>query len=238
MCAKSPPSPGDPIFAGGIRARLHFARFHWLRSRLAELAPGARDVVELGCYDAKTLDFFVHPPVRFVGYDANWGGGLDRARERWADRPEYEFRECTRADDLRLGECFDIAITMETLEHIRPETLDDYLARLHRVTRDYLFVTVPNEKGIVFAAKHLVKVTRRWSPEAYTLREFVGATLGKMSWVQRGEHKGFDYAALGRALGRDFEVLRIESIPFGWLPRWLSFTVGIVARPRRRQPPH
>jgi hypothetical protein len=235
MSPKSPQpsSSGDPIFAGGMRARLHFARFRWLRSRLGTLAPGARDVVELGCSDAKTLDFFTYAPARFVGYDANWGGGLDRARERWADHPEYEFRDCTCANDIRPSECFDVAISMETLEHIPPETLDQYLARLHGVTRDYLFVTVPNEKGLIFAAKYLVKVVRGWSPERYTLREFMGATLGRMTWVRRGEHKGFDYAALRRTLGRNFEVLSVESIPFGWLPRWLSFTVGMVARPRR-----
>jgi len=223
----------DPIFAGGLRARLHYARFHWLRSRLVNLAPGARDIVELGCSDAKTLDFFARPPARFVGYDANWGGGLDRARERWGSHAEYEFRECTGADHIQLGESFDVAITMETLEHICPETLDQYLARLRRITREYLFVTVPNEKGIVFAAKYLVKAVCGWSPEPYTLREFVAASLGKTSWVQRGEHKGFDYDALCRTLGLDFEVLSVESIPFGSLPLSFSFTVGIVARPRR-----
>lgn len=226
------PYSGDPIFEAGLRARLHFARFHWLRAKLLDLAPDARDAVELGCSDAKVLDFFPRPPARFVGYDANWGQGLDRARERWAANPEFEFRECTHPGDVRLGECFEVAISMETLEHVPPDALDGYLARLRELTRGYLFVTVPNEKGIVFALKHLVKVARRWSPEPYTPREFVAATFGRMSHVRRLEHKGFDYAALRRALERHFEVLTVESIPVAWLPPWLSFTVGFVARPR------
>lgn len=38
-------------------------------------------VIEIGCYDAKILEFFQTKPSRYLGYDANWGNGISIAKK-------------------------------------------------------------------------------------------------------------------------------------------------------------
>lgn len=65
-------------------------------------------------------------------------------------------------EDMELnGEEFDISICMETLEHIPPDLVGGYLKELSKATKNYIFISVPNEIGVVFLFKHLVK---KWLP--------------------------------------------------------------------------
>ena len=115
-----------------------------------------------------------------------------------------------------------------------PELLDDYLAEMARVLDGWLFVTVPNEKGILFLSKYLIQKFVLRSAEPYKFSEIVNATLGRMEKITRREHKGFDYMALIDQIGQHFDVQSIESIPFRILPKWAAFTIGIVAKSRPR----
>jgi hypothetical protein len=68
---------------------------------------------ELGCFDGKVLDFLPSRPDYYVGYDANWEGGLDLARQRWGSFPNYHFRVCTTPAEMDFGsERFDVAIVV------------------------------------------------------------------------------------------------------------------------------
>ena len=220
------------LFEGrGWRARLHRARFIWLRVALRQRKCTPVSVIELGCFDAKTLDFLPAPPERYLGLDANWEGGLDLAQGRL--RPGVEVAQCSHPDSIPATNGFQVGVCMETLEHVPPELVEPYLAALAARVSDLLFVTVPNEKGLPFAVKYLSRWLLGFKPERYSAAELANAVLGRMEAVQRDEHKGFDYAVLLDQIGVYFEVLAVESIPFGWLPTGLSTGIGIIARPRR-----
>jgi SAM-dependent methyltransferase len=222
----------ERLFSGGLRSSLHFARFHWLSRELKRLKCPTRSLIELGCFDGKLLDFLPRRPTRYVGFDANWEGGLDLARARWKDTPDFSFSQASRPEEMSLsdGDVFEVAVAMETLEHVPPEMVDGYLSTIARHLDGYLFVTVPNEKGLVFLSKWLVKRGLSKDAEHYALAELANATLGRMNLVARNEHKGFDYETVIANIAQHFDVIRVSGHPFGFLPHSLCFGIGIVAR--------
>jgi 2-polyprenyl-3-methyl-5-hydroxy-6-metoxy-1,4-benzoquinol methylase len=191
-------------------------------------------VIELGCFDGKLLDFLPAKPARYAGFDANWEGGLDMARIRWAHHPHYSFHHAVKASDLHLDDhdIFNLGVIMETLEHVPADAVDEYLAAVARHLDGYLFVTVPNEKGPVFLGKWLAKKVFGKDAERYTLSEVVAATLGRMHRVRRNEHKGFDYCKLVREVSVHFDIVSVTGHPLSFLPAALCFGIGIVARSR------
>ena len=144
--------------SSALRRWYHEARFRWLERTLRRLECAPGSVLELGCFDGRAIRHLPHLPSRYVGCDANWEGGLDRARETWRADAGFEFRECRSPSDIRLGgETFDAVICMDTLEHVSPADLPEYVEILSRAARGYVLVTVPNEKGAAFATKYLLK---------------------------------------------------------------------------------
>lgn len=190
-------------------------------------------MIELGCFDGKVIDFLPVRPILYHGFDANWEGGLDLAKQKWNDEPNFTFSYCCVPGDMDIaGKQFDIAVCMETLEHIPPNLVEDYLDKLAEVTKQYVFVTVPNEKGVVFFLKYLAqKAFLKAHP--YTFREFINTTVGRTHKVERNEHKGFDYQVIIQMMSRCFDIIHIQGIPFKHLPTYLNFTVGIIGRPKR-----
>jgi 2-polyprenyl-3-methyl-5-hydroxy-6-metoxy-1,4-benzoquinol methylase len=226
----------ERLFSGGFRGFLHFSRFRWVSGQIKKWNLSARTVLELGCFDGKLIDFLPTEPTLYVGYDANWENGLDIARERWGTRPNLVFKEVSSPDqmNLRRSDRFDIAVSMETLEHVPPALVDGYLEQIARHLDGYLFVTVPNEKGPLFLAKWSAKKLFSTGAEAhYSFSEVVNATLGRMDHVERDQHKGFDYSKLVKQLEKYFDVVAVSGHPFGGiLPRWCCFSIGIVAKPK------
>jgi len=222
----------ERLFSGGLRAKLHLARFHWFQDELQRLSAAHSSVLELGCFDGKLIDFLPEVPERYRGFDANWEGGLDQAKARWGARENISFVQASRPTEMQFDddEKFTVAVSMETLEHIPPEDVDDYLSLLAQHLNGYLFVTVPNEKGLMFLAKWLVKSLLSKDAGKYTFPEVLNATLGRMERVARNEHKGFDYAVLRQQISRHFDVVKVAGLPFQFLPCPLSFGIGIIAK--------
>ncbi len=217
--------------SSALRRWHHEARFRWLSSTLRRLGCVPDSVFELGCFDGKAIRYLPRVPSRYLGCDADWEGGLAPAREAWRAAPGIEFRECRAPSDIRLdGETFDVVICMDTLEHVPPETLPAYVELLARAARGFVLVTVPNEKGIAFAAKYPLKAILGGN-DPYTLREAFNATLGRLDRVARREHKGFDYAAVAGLLGRRLAIESVTGIPLGAFPPALNPSVGIVGAP-------
>ncbi len=222
----------ERLFSGGIRSKLHFARFRWFLSEVTRRNCQTDSILELGCFDGKLIDFLPNKPLRYIGFDANWEGGLDLAKAKWADAPNISFVQASSPDEMHLSskEVFNISVAMETLEHIPPPMVDGYLRKIAQHTKGYFFVTVPNEKGIIFLAKWLTKKIFSRDAEKYTLSELINATLGRLDLVTRNEHKGFDYELLIKDLEKNFDIINISGHPFGFLHPSLCFGIGIVAK--------
>lgn len=226
----------ERLFSGGLRARLHLARFHWLNQRLKQYLPDSNvNVMELGCFDARSMHHFPSPPTRYLGINANWEGGLDLARQRFSRHPDYSFLAANHPQQVEIAEAsFNVILSLETLEHVPPPDVSGWL-RLFKngLKRDgLLLVTIPNEKGPLFAIKHLAKLAVYGKSERYTLREFMCATLGRSDQIKRHEHKGFDWELLQREISEYFNVIECQGVQFPSLPSWMSPQIGLVARPR------
>lgn len=221
-----------------LRGQLHYARFLWLEKTVKRYFPEVNTVLELGCFDGKAIDFLPPNITAYHAYDANWENGLDKARAKYGSRSNFRFFNCRQISDFIPPEnAFDIAICMETMEHLPVVEVEEYIDKLARATREYCFVTVPNEKGIVFLLKFLFKkIVHRQLPAKYSLRDIYYSSIGRMSKVVRKKgHRGFDYSTLLLSLKKRFDVLEVEGIPFNFFPVSLNFTVGMVLKKRKEE---
>lgn len=227
------PAYNERLFRGdALRSFYHLARFKWAKSEVMRL--GLRDLrlVELGCFDGRLVDELGPAVTEFVGLDANWECGLDLARKKFVGRPDITLIEAAEPSPLRNypDGYFNAAAALETIEHVPPEMVDDYLKELARVTHGYFLVTVPNEIGPVFLLKHLGKSLFYRDARPHTLKEVAAATFLRSDLVERREHKGFDYRKLIREIEQYFDVVNIAGLASLSLPPILSPTVAILAR--------
>ena len=231
----SEPTYSEQLFGKGIYARHHLGRFEWLRRKFDALAGKAEiSVLEVGCHDGRALHYIPCRVRRYAGFDAGWGGGLERGRQKFAAEKDYTFTESTQPCDVAsLAEKFDFIICMETLEHLDQPAVEGYIQAFASKLTGCLLVTVPNEKGLPFLVKATgarVLNVERYYP--YTTAEFFWAVLGRLEHVRRIEHKGFDYTRLVGLIRQHFAHVKVEGISPLRLPPPLSLTIGIVASHR------
>ena len=227
----------ERLFTNGIRGKLHIARFKWLAGSLLHLQCEYQTVLELGCFDGKTIDHLPKKPMQYLGLDANWDGGLDIAKDRWKNQSNYTFRQCETPQEMGIaGEQFDISICMETLEHIPPQMVAPYLEKLAKATKQYIFITVPNEIGVVFFFKHIIKKLIG-EVHPYTVREFINQTLGNTDKVKRFEcsHKAFNYNNLVATISDYFEIIEVSGHPLAFAPPILNFGIGIIGKSKQQR---
>src|SRR6267143_4618192 len=156
----------ERLFSGGVRAWFHLARFRWVADKVSQIDLFPLRVVELGCFDGRLVS--VLSPQKYVGFDADWEGGLSSAQNTYAQRDGIAFVKCQTPNDLRVPFMNpNLFVSLETLEHILPGELEEYLRKLSELKCEYGLVTVPNEKGIVFLFKYLAKLAFSWGGESY-----------------------------------------------------------------------
>ena len=147
----------------------------------------------------------------------------------------YSFQKSQCPGDLAIfspGE-FNLGVSLETLEHIKPELLDAYLQELARIVHGYLLFSVPNEKGFIFLLKYLLKfLTRSRGGETYSLSDIVNLTLGYTSRVKRNDHKGFDFEVFKGQVEKYFDLVKMEAGPISFLPPRFNMTVTFVVKTR------
>lgn len=225
-------SYNERLFSGGLRTFLHEARFHWLTKAITSLGCKADRVLELGCYDGRAIDFLPYKPSIYKGYDANYERALELAAAKWKNHPNFQFLFATTPEHMLLkdDERFDIAISMETLEHVPPSLVSPYLQKIALHLHGYIFITVPNEKGLAFFAKWLGKRIFTSDSNPYSLRDVFNHVTGRLNSVERNEHKGFDYALLLNEVAKHFDIVDTCSLPFAPVPSYLSFGIAIVGK--------
>lgn len=220
----------ERLFSNDWRGYFHRARFQWLFRIMKKLSIEKGSVLELGCFDGKTLEYLPFAPSLYYGYDADWEGGLQIAANKWKNHSTYYFFKSVSPDTFNpANNQFDYTIVMETFEHLPSQQLYAYFEKLKAATRCYLFVTIPIEKGLLAVMKYLIKRIFLQADERYSANELWHVLIGKLDKVRRVElgHKGFDHDLFINELSKYFKVIRKQRIPFAIF----SFSLCLVAKP-------
>lgn len=224
----------DRLFSGhGLRSWLHFSRYLWLRKTLEQHGIKYSSVIELGCFDGKSIDYLNISFGKYEGYDANVENGLDLFKTRWANKQNYQAHLSNTVGDFNSGnQKFDLAICMETLEHLPRKDVSSYIEKLSNSCNNYAIITVPNEIGLLFFIKYIVKLILygKENTQKYTLLEIVYQTLGMSNKVEQKEHKGFNYKNLIIELRKQFEVVEVQGTQFPFFPLCFSANIGILCK--------
>ena len=213
-----------------IRSYFHFSRFYWVRSIIRKYKLPYSRIIELGCFDGKLINYLPEKPKFYQGYDANWENGLDIAKNNWKDNEKIKFDFASDPKDISEND-YDLGISMETFEHISPELVCPYLKKLSEVINGYILITVPNEKGLFFLIKSLLKPACNLSKTKYSKLDILNLFLGRTNYVERDNHKGFDYDHLLYDVKKFFDIVEVSPYPkVTFLPLFLGFGTGILAR--------
>lgn len=211
------------LFSGGLRKHIHQGRFEWLRKETRGLSGS---VIELGCFNARSLQYLSFTPTNYFGLDAGWEGGLSEAERKF---PNYEFMKSTDPEDIK--GYWDVSLALETLEHLpRPDLLEAYLERLSLHSK-IIIVTVPNEIGILFAAKFVYKKYMQKDMMQHSTKDFINHTLGRCEAVVQDQHLGFDYRRLVELINKYFVIENLEGV-IGGIPRIFNTQIGIRGKSR------
>lgn len=226
----------------GLYAYHHSQRFEWLRSKIRSLGKESVAVIELGCHDARSLSYVPVHVHRYLGFDACWKSGwkdgrpygMDAARFRYKDRPEFEFLQSEEYEDLlAVRGTFDVAIVCETFEYLDPSELDAYVGALATRINEggCLLSTMPNEKGLPLLFKAMGSRLSGVDRSEYSRTQFWNAVRGRLDRVPRAlrGRRGFDYSKMAELIGGHFSKVRLESIASPSVPLWLSLNIGLVA---------
>lgn len=225
-----PDTYNDRLFNGNRARRfLHERRFWWLVDRLRRLNIRRADIIEVGCYDAKTISYLERGGIafnRYVGYEAD-DDVFTRAQPQWAKRPEITLVKSTSPSDIDLSATFDVGICMETLEHLPDELVDGYLDALARVVRGPVFFTIPVERGAMLVAKQLGYRIFGMYGDRLSWRDLLNGALSQTDKIPRHEHAGFDERRMIGRIARYFNVTESAGLFIPYFTT-LNFTVGII----------
>ena len=223
-------------------SRHHAQRFEWMSKQIASRQKQSISILELGCYDARSLRSVPVNVHRYMGLDAGWQSGwngetpygLEAGRIRFKDNENFEVRTSNSPRDIeQLTETFDVALVLETFEYLDPAALEPYIAALAGKVRDdgFLLTTMPNEKGIPLLVKALAAKLAGIRRSEYSAKQFINALMGRMDRVPRGirGRKGFDYSQVAGILAKYFSLLTLEGVGLLKLPPHLSTNIGIIA---------
>jgi hypothetical protein len=220
----------------------HVQRFEWLRKTIASLDKQTVSVLELGCADARSLDYVPVHVDRYLGFDAGWRSGLhngkacglEAARERYGHRHNFRFVQSVCYTDIqRIPEKFDLGIVMETFEYLDTHQLESYVATLAEKidVNGCVLSTMPNEKGFPLLVKAIGSKLSGVRRSEYTFSQFLNALAGRLDRVPRAERgrKGFDYGQIAALTARYFRYVHLEAVGAPGLPTFLSPNIGLIA---------
>lgn len=92
---------------------------------------------------------------------------------------------------------------------------------------------MPNEKGILFLIKYLVKkLFIKQGEYKYSWSELFHVSIGNMEKVERHQHKGFDWEVLSEHIQQKFILVKQSGVQFPFLPTFCNPQVGMLFKSR------
>ncbi len=208
-------------------------------------------VLDYGCADGWFLKALYDNGMakQGVGVDIN-DDDLAKSRALFAEIPSFQFIKTPELSP-DLDSKFDLAVCLETLEHVSDAKLA--LSNIHRLCAPdaTVLLSVPIEVGTSL----LMKMTGRYitglrdktyrffnDEEPYSFREILEAGVlwrtknlacsHNLPDVYYRGHKGFDYRKLRRLVQGYFEILSTDFSPFPFTRQFLNSTIYWRCKPK------
>jgi 2-polyprenyl-3-methyl-5-hydroxy-6-metoxy-1,4-benzoquinol methylase len=232
----------------------HGSRFRLARALVAPYA-GTR-LLDYGCGDGTFLGLVQDLFPQATGVDVDALQIADCA-VRFASAPAISFLTTDRLTGPSHQDGYDVIVCMEVLEHCPDDIQVRVLDQIADITaaRGTVIVSVPIEIGPPVVAKQCARaLVALGGLKEYTTRErYRAAELFRMlratadTTFPREEyrgvgpdgsptrftgHKGFNWRALERLIGRRFAIEQRRFSPLPWLGPWLNSQVWFVCRKR------
>lgn len=230
----------------------HQRRFALARELTSDCAGGA--LLDYGCGDG-TFIALAHDSFReSTGTDIDAEQVRD-CGERLSALPRVRFLPIAALEDRDHASRYDAVVCMEVLEHCPSDVQPHVIADLARLARPggLVIISVPIEIGPTLVLKQVVRaaaavsgLTEYADRERYRPAEFVRMVMaGNSSHIERpvtvattaaGDtvrfhgHKGFNWHALERLVGRAFTIERRLYSPVPLTRSWLNSQVWFVCR--------
>jgi SAM-dependent methyltransferase len=160
--------------------------------RLLDMAGVLRGkVIDYGCGPGYLLDYLIDQPIQLHAADFS-AEAIERVSARFAGRGNWHGAQLIRSLPSREldDDCFDLAICLETIEHLPDAPLNATLDQLHRIVRPggFALLTTPCEEdleaGMTYcpfceAEYHAWQHARRFTPAS------LSAMLEERGWEIR-----------------------------------------------------
>jgi len=116
---------------------------HKIISILKKSIPEIKSVVDLGCGVGTWLYPFRNQGVKVLGVDGGW------VNRNFLMIEDIDFMEYDLNKELKIDIKYDLAISLEVAEHLRPESAEIFISSLTNLSDFVLFsAAIPNQGGV------------------------------------------------------------------------------------------
>jgi len=218
-----------------IVRELHKVRYRHLISAVRnEFKDQSFKVLDIGCAHATAFKVLnAEFSITYHGIDHN-KSYIEFAQQRYSGAPNFSVAVSdANSTDIDFSK-FDLIIALETLEHIPLVDCFRLLGRIGQSPPRLFLCSVPNEVGPILWIKNIGSFMLGYMRhKEYSWSETWNAGLFRLERITKHgtDHKGFDWRWLAHTIRQHFQVVEINSSPFSWLPKTLSFSIFWKCKP-------
>ena len=195
------------------------------------------NVVDIGCGVGKAYELLnANYRINYYGIEAN-RGFYDIANERYGDFENFEIVCDSVENQYSKFTDSDIVIGLETFEHIPENLVVRVIEAIADSSVPLFYCTVPNEVGPAILIKNLGSFIMGYSRhKEYSWKETISSSLYNLDnvGVHGSGHKGFDWRWLAQTIRYNLRIVSITTSPFNFIPKFLSPSIGFIARSRKK----
>jgi len=194
------------------------------------------NVTDIGCGVGKSYELLnANYKINYCGIEAN-KGFYDIANERYGDFKNFDIVCDSIENQYCKFEQADIVIGLETFEHIPENLVVRVIEAIAKSKVPLFYCTVPNELGPAILIKNIGSYIMGYSRhKEYSWRETFSSSMYDLDNVglHGAGHKGFDWRWLAQTIRHNLQIEKITTSPFNFVPKFLSPSIGFIAKSRQ-----